>query len=140
MSSISEQCNILKVICLKSLALIQNCTFFEVSKIIHPLPPEHLPVTDTSLPPYTPPAKRTRKAAKRQCEAELLREDDEESSLFFSPFACWTPPSSSPQPSPPSTSLPTTPTEPLSVNMLPVEDHAVLSNTDTVNSNTNLPT
>jgi hypothetical protein len=30
-----------------------------------PVPPEHLPITDTSLPPYTPPAKCMRKAAKR---------------------------------------------------------------------------
>jgi hypothetical protein len=49
------------------------------------VPPEHLPITDTSLPPYTPPAKCIRKAAKRWCEAELLREDYEESSLLLSP-------------------------------------------------------
>jgi hypothetical protein len=46
------------------------------------------PVTNTSPPPYTLPAKLTRKAAKKRCEAELSREDSEESSLLLSPLSC----------------------------------------------------
>jgi hypothetical protein len=53
-------------------------------------PPEH-PPQESSLPRYSPlpsqpPAKRTRKAVKRRCEAELLRGKGEGDTLLFSPL------------------------------------------------------
>ncbi len=52
-------------------------------------PPEH-PPPEVSLPRYSPipsppPAKRTRKAVKRRCEAELLRGGGEWDTLLLSP-------------------------------------------------------
>jgi hypothetical protein len=92
-----------------------------------PQPAEPQPAE--SPPPCSPPAKRTRK---RQCEVELLREGEEESSLLLSPsptsikkpsrsphimmltqmLASPTPQPRSPSPSPSSTLPPPTPLTP----------------------------
>jgi hypothetical protein len=53
-------------------------------------PPGH-PTPESLLPRYSPipslpPAKLTRKAVKRQCEAELLRKKGEEDTLLLSPL------------------------------------------------------
>ncbi len=46
-----------------------------------PLPASHLPAISPFTPANTPPARRTCRAAKRCCEAELLREAEEEAIL-----------------------------------------------------------
>jgi hypothetical protein len=56
-------------------------------------PTLHVPATPTAIsPPSPPPAKRTRKAAKRRCELELLRDDVGGFNLALSPTPS-TPPS-----------------------------------------------
>jgi hypothetical protein len=59
-------------------------------------PPDH-PTPESLLPRYSPipslpPAKQTRKAVKRQCEAELLRNEGEEDTLLLSPLHDSNPP------------------------------------------------
>jgi hypothetical protein len=72
-----------------------------------PLPPE-------KLPPASPPlAKRTRKAAKRRCEVELLRWEGEDGDLQLSPLSC--PPSPPAPPSPSTSPTSTTPPFPPSI-------------------------
>jgi hypothetical protein len=76
-----------------------------------PLRPEHSPDFSSNPSPSPPPAKQTRKAARRQCRAKLLRDGGEEEALVLSPLNT-TPPSPalttrppSPPPSPSPTSL-----------------------------------
>jgi hypothetical protein len=51
-----------------------------------PLRPEHSPDFSSNPSPSAPPAKRTRKVARRRCEAELLRDGREEEALVLSPL------------------------------------------------------
>jgi hypothetical protein len=62
------------------------------------LQPKHLP--DSSPNPLPLPDKRTRKAVRRRCKAELLRDGGEEEALFLSPLNT-TPPSQALTPQPP---------------------------------------
>jgi hypothetical protein len=59
------------------------------------------PAMPPSPPVVSPPAKRTRKAAKRRCEVELLRDEELEGELQLSPLSCAT---HSPSLSPPTPS------------------------------------
>jgi hypothetical protein len=67
-----------------------------------PTQPEHFP--GSSPNPSPPPAKRTRKAARRRCEAELLRDGGEEGDILLSPltrpFPALTPQPPTPPPAP----------------------------------------
>jgi hypothetical protein len=62
------------------------------------------PAVPPSPPLISPPAKRTRKAAKRRCEVELLRDEELEGEIQLSPLSCAT--------HTPSLSPPTPPTPP----------------------------
>jgi hypothetical protein len=69
-----------------------------------PLPPEPEPSLPDSPPtPSPPPAKRTRKAAKRRCEVELLRGEEVEDDFYVPPPLSTPPPARSlllPSPTP----------------------------------------
>jgi hypothetical protein len=69
----------------------RNTTMGDAANLVATAMPASIAPTPVTSPPHfspipsPPPAKRTRKAVKRRCEAELLRYEGEEDTLLLSP-------------------------------------------------------
>jgi hypothetical protein len=102
---------------------LPTMTQHRLSTPLLPRPPQPLQLPLSPSPPLSPPAKRTHKARKRLCEAELLRDNERKTTLLLSPPFCMLPQSSLPSlPSPPILPTPVRANTPPSQQTTPVTE------------------